>query len=293
MQLWRQSVMLAALSGLLAASASAQLRPATPPSISTGLSADASSPSPSTNQPSMAPPFPSLFAASNPSFESSLSSSESCNSWTEAGFHSPTVSAARLLVPGKASGEYQKACGALKDRKLDQAEEHVRKALDTYADYAAAWVMLGQILEGKQKHAEARQACSQAMRIDSNYVPPYLCLADFAAREGDWDQVSVLADRAQTLDPVSNPFTFYFTAGVQLHFRQLRQAENNAELALKLDVWHHMPELYYLMAQICQAKGDLRNEAVELRQYLKVAPKAMNAEQAKTLLAQIDVKLPK
>jgi tetratricopeptide (TPR) repeat protein len=197
------------------------------------------------------------------------------------------------MVPSKASGEYQKACGALKDRKLDQAEEHVRKALDTYADYAAAWVMLGQILEGKQEHAEARQACSQAMRIDSNYVPPYLCLADFAAREGDWDQVSVLADRAQALDPVSNPFTFYFTAGVQLHFRQLHQAEANAESALKLDIWHRMPELYYLMAQICQAKGDLRNEAVELRQYLKVAPKAMNTDQAKTLLAQIDVKLPK
>ena len=46
-----------------------------------------------------------------------MSQSESCNSWTEAGFHSPTVSASRLAVPSKASGEYQRACGALKDRK--------------------------------------------------------------------------------------------------------------------------------------------------------------------------------
>lgn len=194
------------------------------------------------------------------------------------------------MVPGKASSEYQKACGALKDKKLGQAEEHVRKALDVYPKYAAAWVVLGQILEGQQKREDARQACSQAMKVDSDYVPPYLCLADFAAREGDWDQVSVLADRARTLDPVSNAFTFYFMAGAQLHFQQLRQAELNAESALELDIWHHVPELHYLMAQICQAKGDLRNEGIHLREYLKQAPNAADAATARTLLAQIDLK---
>lgn len=231
---------------------------------------------------------------SAPAWDSGLSVAESCNAWTEAGFHSPTVSAARLMVPNKASSEYQKACGALKDRKLEQASEHVHKALDIYANYAAAWVLLGQILEGQQKRADARQACSHAMSVDSEYVAPYLCLADFAAKEGDWDQVSVLADRARALDPVSDAFTFYFTAGVQFHFQQLRQAEMNAETALKLDMWHRVPELHYLMAQICQARGDLRNEAIQLREYLKVSPNAPNAADARTLLAQIDTtKLPK
>jgi tetratricopeptide (TPR) repeat protein len=194
------------------------------------------------------------------------------------------------MVPGKASSEYQKACGALKDKKLGDAEQHVRKALDVYSNYAAAWVLLGQILEGQQKRADARQACSQAMRVDSGYVPPYICLADFAAREGDWDQVAVLVDRARTLDPVSNAFTFYFTAGAEFHFRQLRQAQLNVESALKLDVWHHLPELHYLMAQICMARGDLRNEEIHLREYLKLAPNTADAAEARTLLAQIDIK---
>jgi tetratricopeptide (TPR) repeat protein len=192
------------------------------------------------------------------------------------------------MVPGKASSEYQKACGALKDRKFEQAAEHAHKALDIYANYAAAWVLLGQILEGQQKRADARKACSQAMTVDSRYVAPYLCLADFAAKEGDWDQVSVLVDRARALDPVSNVFTFYFTAGAQFHFQQLRQAEVNAETALRLDMWHRVPELHYLMAQICQARGDLRNEAIQLREYLKVSPNAANALDARILLAQID-----
>jgi tetratricopeptide (TPR) repeat protein len=191
------------------------------------------------------------------------------------------------MVPGKASSEYQKACGALKDKKLDAAEQHVRKALDVYPNYAAAWVVLGQILAREEKRVDARAACSQAMHVDANYVPPYICLADFAVHDGDWDQVSVLADRAQALDPVSNPFTFYFAAYVELHFRQIHQAEDNAERALKLDMWHHMPELHYLMAQIDGAKGDLRDEAIHLREYLKQAPNSADSATAKTLLAQI------
>jgi tetratricopeptide (TPR) repeat protein len=196
------------------------------------------------------------------------------------------------MVPGKAAGEYQHACGALKHEKFAEAEEHVRKALDLYPKYAAAWVMLGQVLEGQQKREDARKACSQAMAIDANYIPPYLCLADFAAKEGDWDQVSVLADRAQHLDPVSNAFVFYFVAGVQFHFRQLRQAEANTQRAMKLDIWHHMPELHYLMAEIFQAQGDLRNQAAQLREYLKNSPNSPNAAQARTLLAQLELQLP-
>lgn len=228
----------------------------------------------------------------DPSSVSALPSAEACTTLTEEGFHSVSVSAARLMVPGKASSEYRRACGALKDRKLNQAEEHLRKALDVYPNYAAAWVLLGQILEAQQKHADARQACSQAIRVDAAYVPPYLCLADFAAREGDWDQVSVLADRARPLAPRS-AFVFYFTAGSQFHFQQLGQAEMNAEAGLKLDIQHQIPELHYLMARIFQAKGDLRNEAIQLQEYLKLASNTANAADAKTLLAQIDLKSEK
>jgi len=70
--------------------------------------------------------------------------SEACNSWTDSGVHSPTVSVVRLEVPGKASNEFQKACSSYKSKKYTDAEGHVRKAIDIYPDYAASWVLLGQ-----------------------------------------------------------------------------------------------------------------------------------------------------
>jgi predicted Zn-dependent protease len=213
--------------------------------------------------------------------------SESCNSWTESGVHSPTVSAKRLAVPGKASGEYQKACGAFKGKKLSDAEEHLRKAIAFYPDYSAAWVMLGQVLESEDKSDEAKAACAKAEDLDPEYVASYLCLSDFAANASDWTDVAKLSAQALALDPIGNPYALFYAADAGFHFNQLTQAEMHAQSAVKLDEWHHLPELHLLLAQIYQAAGNVVGEAVQLREFLKVAANSKDAPRARTILAQL------
>jgi tetratricopeptide (TPR) repeat protein len=219
---------------------------------------------------------------------SEMVNSEACNSWTESGVHSPTVSATRLAVPGKASGEYQKACGAYKDKKLGQAEEHVRKAISVYPNYVAAWVVLGQVLDAQHKRDEARTACSQAATVDPTYVAPYLCLAEFAATESNWDEVSKLSQRALALDPVNNIYSLYYAADAGVHLLHLADAETKALAALQLDTWHHLPQLHLLLAQVYAAKGDVGSEMANLKQYLKLSPNAPDAPGAKQTLAQLE-----
>lgn len=219
-----------------------------------------------------------------------LIDSEGCNSWTESGVHSPTVSVARLAVPGKATGEYQRGCGAYKDKRLDQAERHLRKAIDIYPSYPAAWVVLGQVLDAEHKRQDARQACSKAIAIDSTYVAPYLCLAEFSATEDDWKQVSSLSERALALDPASNPYSLYYSADAAFHLNDLASAETNALAAVTLDTWHHIPQLHLLLAQIYAAKGEPDAEAAQLRNYLKVAPNSGDAAGARDTLAQLQSK---
>ena len=62
-----------------------------------------------------------------------------------------TVSAIRLGVPGKARSQYEKACDAFKKKKMTEAEQHVRDAIQKYPKYPAAWVMLGQVLQDEQR----------------------------------------------------------------------------------------------------------------------------------------------
>jgi tetratricopeptide (TPR) repeat protein len=214
--------------------------------------------------------------------------SEACNSWTEAGVHSPTVSAKRLAVPSKAIGEFQRACGAFKGRRFPEAEDHLRKALEVYAEYPAAWVVLGQVLESEEKTGEAQEACSRAQGLDPSYVASYLCLAEFAANEGEWSKLADLSSQALTLDPIGNPYSLYYAADAGLHLNQLTQAEMHAQSAVKLDPWHHLPELHLLLAQIYEAAGNVKGEIVQLREFLKAAPNSKDATKAKTLLAQVE-----
>jgi tetratricopeptide (TPR) repeat protein len=213
--------------------------------------------------------------------------SEGCNSWTESAVRSPTVSVARLAVPGKANGEYQKGCGAYKDKHLDQAEKHLRKAIEIYPNYPAALVVLGQVLDEQHKRDDARQACSQAINIDPTYVAPYLCLADFSATDNDWKQVSNLSERALALDPASNPYSLYYTADAAFHLRDLYRAETNALAGVAVDPWHRLPQLHLLLAHIYAAKGDPFAETEQLREYLKMAPNSADAAGARNTLAQL------
>lgn len=218
--------------------------------------------------------------------------SEACNSWTESGVHSPTVSVSRLEVPDKAIGEFQKACSSYKDRKLTQAEEHVRKALGIYSNYAAGWVLLGQVLDAEHNPAEADKACSQATTLDPKYIAAYLCLAEFAARDDNWDQLSKISDEALAIDPVSNAYALYYSADANYHLKHLADAETNARAAVQLDPWHKLPQLHLLLAHIYEARGDPHSEVVELKEYLKQASNSPDAPQARAVLKQLENPMP-
>jgi len=222
-----------------------------------------------------------------------VSELESCNTWTEAAVHSPTVSTARLAVPGKASSEYQKGCGAYKGKRFTEAETHLRKAIGVYPDYAAAWVVLGQVFGAQHKRDEARDACERAKAVDPDYVPPYLCLADFAAAENDWEQVASLSKRALELEPLTNMYSLYYSACAALHLKDLAGAEAKATAAIKLDTWRRLPELHLLLAHVYEATGDSHAEIAQLREYVKSAPNSQELNDVKGTLAQLEARSAK
>ena len=187
---------------------------------------------------------------------------------------SSTASVTSLHVPSKAQKEYADACLALKNKKLPEAEQHLRKATAIYPRYVAGWVMLGQTLETRQQPAEARDACSRAATADPNYLPAYLCLAEIAGRKQDWNEVLRLTGRALELDAVNNAYAYFFSAIAYLNLNQLNQAEAHALKAENIDTEHREPLLQLVLAQIYQAKNDSVDAASHLREYQKLAPDA-------------------
>jgi len=196
------------------------------------------------------------------------------------------ASVTSLQIPRKAQKEYEQACAVLQKKKLPEAEQHLRKATEIYPKYVAGWVMLGQILETRQQTAGARNACSRASSADPNYLPAYLCLAEIAGREQEWNEVLNLTSRALELDSVNDAYAYFFSAIAYFNLNQLPEAETRALKAEVIDRNHDEPLLQYLLAQIYEAKHDSANATSHLREYLKLAPDSQDLDNLKKDLAE-------
>ena len=200
----------------------------------------------------------------------------------------PAVSAQQLQVPATARKEYQQACAALKNKKAADAEKHLRKAVQAYPKYAAAWVTLGQVLAAQQRPDEARAACSQGSLADSRYVPAYLCLADLALRAHDWNEVLRLSSRALEIDPSSSAVPYEYHAAANLNLHNLNDAEKSGLRAVEIDTNHREPRVHFVLAQIYEAKGDKAKEASQLREFLKYATNPDDVVMVKQSLAELE-----
>jgi tetratricopeptide (TPR) repeat protein len=154
-------------------------------------------------------------------------------------------------------------------------------------------VTLGQVFAAQQKLPGAKDACSHAIATDANYLVGYLCLADIAGREEKWDEMLKLSSRAVELDPSNDAVAYGFQAAANLNLHNLPQAERSALRAVDIDRNHNDPRIYFLLAQIYEAKGDPEDEATQLREYLKYAKNPDDATMVKGYLADLEKRTAK
>jgi tetratricopeptide (TPR) repeat protein len=204
------------------------------------------------------------------------------------GVHIVTASAAELQIPAKSQHEYEDGCTALRNKKIPEAENHLRKAVKEDAKFPSAWVVLGQVLEAEQKMDDARNACSQSITANPSYVPAYLCLADISARSKNWDEVLKQSAHALELDPVTDAVAYSYNAAANFNLNNLTAAEKSALKAVEIDKSNNDPRVHFLLAQIYGAKGDGASEAAQLREYLKFATDPADVAMVKGYLAELD-----
>ena len=213
---------------------------------------------------------------------------EKCLPWNLSAAQAAASRVTTLKVPSKARGEYEKACDASQKKKFEEAEQHLRRAIDKYKDYSAAWVMLGVVLDEQHKEQEARDACSQATTIDAKYFPAYLCLAEFSARNQEWARLLDQANAALGLDSENDGYAHYYRAMASFYLNNLVDAQQNALQAAEIDLNHNYLPLYFLLAQIYAAQGDKVSAAAQLRVALKNHNDPAQEEMAKRYLAKLE-----
>jgi len=199
---------------------------------------------------------------------------------------SKTVSVKTLQVPEKVQNEYERACTALRSKKLAESEKHLRKAVQ-YSPDAFGWVMLGKILEATDRWDEARSACMEGVVHDPSYWAAELCLAEIDVRMQRWKASLDESNRAVSLSQESKRFAYFVSALALFNLNQVSDAESRALEAKKLDVDHQLTPLHLLLAQIDELKGDLRAAETELHDCLKYTKDSLTGNLAKQELARL------
>jgi tetratricopeptide (TPR) repeat protein len=200
---------------------------------------------------------------------------------------SSVIRAAQLRIPIKARKEYQKACSALTTKKSTDAESHLRKAVQDYPKYAAAWVTLGQVLADEHKSEDARNACAQAATVDPMYLPAHLCLAEIASRSQEWSEEVKHSSRALELDP-SSVLAYEYHAGANANLGNLSEAERSGLRAVALDKNHHEPSVFFVLGIVYELKGDAAREEEQFRNYVRYTHDRERAARVKQILAKLE-----
>jgi tetratricopeptide (TPR) repeat protein len=243
-------------------------------------------------EPGMQPNYPAIdemppVTTTQPQQKQVAIEDESCLPWELPDARGATVSAIQLAVPGNARSQYEKACSAFKKLKLSEAEQHARDAIEKYSKYSAAWVMLGQALQGQNKMEEAHEACSQPIHADPTYLPPYLCLAGLLNVEKKWSDLVTWSDRFSGMNLTGDMYAYYYRGLAQFHLQDFPAAQKSFLKAIEIDSAHNQPAFNFLLAQDYVAQGDLADATLQMQQYLKFAKTRQEKEAGKEFLAHL------
>jgi tetratricopeptide (TPR) repeat protein len=112
-----------------------------------------------------------------------------------------------------------------------------------------------------------------------------------AAGEKKWEDAADYSGKLIRLNPYYSPDAYFVSAVANLNLNRLDKAEEHSREAAKMDTQHKNPRINHLLAVILSQKQDYAGAAASMRDFLKFAPNAPEAEQIKQQLAEIEKRL--
>ncbi len=203
-----------------------------------------------------------------------------------------TVSLTSLQAPKSAKRAFDKGMELSRKNRWDPAAVQFEKAVALYPKYADAWYRLGHVQVQKNDEVAGRASFAKAIAADPKLVPPYVELAALNVNQGQWQEALVYAGQAIKLDSFSVPAVYFFDALANYKLHNWEATEKSARQLEKLDTGHRYIKINRILGALLAARNDYAGAAEQLRDYLKFARDADDANEVRTQLAELEKKLP-
>jgi len=203
-----------------------------------------------------------------------------------AGVDAIMISANTLAAPSQARLAFDNARREVQKETPDYAIAlgELKKALDGYPTFAAAWHLLGITRLAQKDATGAHEAFRKAIDADVTYVEPYVELASMELVQQRWAEAVKWIDPALKLNP-NIPYAHYLAASVHFQLGNVDAAERSALLLWKSREVERYPLTHYILGGIKAQRGDFESAAARFRDYLATKPDAATTQSVNDLLA--------
>ena len=201
------------------------------------------------------------------------------------------VSATTATAPKDALKNFDKAHTEAGSKHLESAQHDLEKAVKIDPQFAEAWYQLGKI-DDAIKPQDAADAYAKSAAADAQFLPPYVRMAELAAKAKRWQETVDATDHALKLDPEGTPQVWYFNAVGNFNLGKKDVAEASARRSLAMDPSHLAPNTEQLLAVMLAGRGDYAGALEHLRSCLTYAAPGPNAEMVKQQVAQLEKLVP-
>ncbi len=198
-----------------------------------------------------------------------------------------TVSATSARAPAAAKKAFEKGSEQEKKQKFEEAQQSFEKAVQIYPQYAEAWFELGRVQSWRSDNTAAALSFNKSVAADPNYVNPYRALAELAMQQKNWSDVVDVTQRLLSRYPDFFPDAWFRNALANYNLQNFEAAEHSARHGLKLDVAHQIPKMEYLLGLVLIQRHDYADAETHMKQYLQLASKPADVEDAHRQLAEI------
>jgi len=163
------------------------------------------------------------------------------------------------------------------------ALDHMKRAVEIYPSYVAAWNNIGTHYHLKGDYERAVRNFTKAIELDADFAVGWINLAGSLLASGKFKDAVEAGKKGLNLgasDAVANSQL----AMSHYYLRDFRQAEKHFQRVLELDpAFSPAPQLY--LAQIAVAEKSWTDAVRYFQSYLAIHPNAPDADQIKRMLA--------